>query len=180
MKKDLCQCGKEKDRRALVCRECRDKEASNRPCKGCGRSLPFESYCTRPNANGGVKRRARCKECEATASVIYRQTYPDKVLKTKREYAKQNPDKVRRWGFRSTWKKKGYDPGVVEAFILSRPKQCAICGTTRDYQALGVDHCHTTMKLRGLLCSNCNTGLGQFQDNPTLLRLAADYLERNS
>jgi len=180
MKRDLCQCGKEKDRRALVCRECRNKEASNRPCKGCGRSLPMEAYSARPKAAGGVKRRSRCKECEAMASITYRQSYPDKVLETKRNYAKKNPDKVRRWGFRTTWKQKGFDPDEVEMFLASRPRQCQICGTTTDYQALGVDHCHTTLKLRGILCSGCNTGLGQFKDSPTLLRQAADYLERHT
>ena len=176
----MCQCGKEKDRRSLLCRECRDNEAANRPCRGCGRSLSLDAYCTRPKANGGIRRRARCKECESGASVKYRKSYPDRVLNTKRNYARKNPDKVRRWGFRQTWKKKGFDPGIVEAFAASQLQECAICKATKDYQALGVDHCHKTKKLRGLLCSGCNTGLGQFKDDPTLLRKAADYLERHA
>tara|TARA_B100001778_G_C18340888_1_gene517445 strand:- start:43 stop:579 length:537 start_codon:yes stop_codon:yes gene_type:complete len=39
-----------------------------------------------------------------------------------------------------------------------------------------VDHNHKTKKVRGLLCSQCNTGLGQFEDNPELLRKAIEYL----
>lgn len=39
------------------------------------------------------------------------------------------------------------------------------------------DHDHQTQEFRGLLCSRCNTGLGMYRDNPTLLRLAAYYLE---
>jgi hypothetical protein len=42
---------------------------------------------------------------------------------------------------------------------------------------LAVDHCHTTGKVRGLLCSTCNTALGSFQDNPAYLKAAIHYLE---
>jgi len=40
-----------------------------------------------------------------------------------------------------------------------------------------VDHCHTTGKVRGLLCDYCNKGLGFFRDNPVNLQKAIDYLE---
>ena len=42
---------------------------------------------------------------------------------------------------------------------------------------LVVDHCHTTGKVRGLLCHNCNRALGLFQDSPESLKRALDYLE---
>jgi hypothetical protein len=66
---------------------------------------------------------------------------------------------------------------------------CAICegvnttrtkGTTSGKNikmSLAVDHNHKTGKVRGLLCSNCNTSLGSFKDNPALLRKAISYLE---
>lgn len=58
--------------------------------------------------------------------------------------------------------------------------QCAICGTlvSANKMRLALDHCHTTGKPRGMLCTKCNSGLGQFDDNPKRLRDAADYLER--
>ena len=40
-----------------------------------------------------------------------------------------------------------------------------------------VDHCHTSGKIRGLLCSRCNLGLGHFQDNPLVFIKAAEYLK---
>jgi hypothetical protein len=57
---------------------------------------------------------------------------------------------------------------------------CKICGEPcPTYKhALAVDHNHTTGKVRGLLCNNCNNGLGRFRDNPQYLRAAADYLEK--
>ncbi|GEM_PF-2980426 len=51
---------------------------------------------------------------------------------------------------------------------------CAICKTVMTRPVL--DHCHVTMEVRGLLCSKCNVGIGQFNDDPALLVLAINYL----
>lgn len=57
--------------------------------------------------------------------------------------------------------------------------QCAICGTAapggRD-DVWHVDHCHTSGAVRGLLCCDCNLGLGKFKDNAASLAKAIEYL----
>lgn len=55
---------------------------------------------------------------------------------------------------------------------------CAICGIHESKLAkrLHTDHCHTTGKVRGLLCAKCNTSLGQFEKDPALLLVAYEYL----
>ena len=50
---------------------------------------------------------------------------------------------------------------------------CLICPNPASV----VDHDHTTLKVRGLLCSKCNLGIGYFQDNPELLIKASEYLK---
>lgn len=52
---------------------------------------------------------------------------------------------------------------------------CKICGEYMG-EALRVDHCHTTGKVRGLLCNGCNVGLGNFKDSPEALLSAITYL----
>jgi hypothetical protein len=75
-------------------------------------------------------------------------------------------------------------PENLAAAVEAQGGKCAICGkvpcgnspTTRS---LHVDHDHATGRLRGLLCLNCNHGLGKFSDNPALLVAAVDYLLRH-
>lgn len=68
-----------------------------------------------------------------------------------------------------------------EAFSLLWDQQmgrCAICSTPFDEDRPHVDHDHESGKVRGLLCSLCNPGLGFFKDDPELLEAAVRYLDR--
>lgn len=56
--------------------------------------------------------------------------------------------------------------------------ECAICGEYRG-EDLVVDHDHRTGELRGLLCQECNIGLGWFKDCWGRLQLAAKYIKRS-
>ena len=64
-----------------------------------------------------------------------------------------------------------------EMFIKQDGK-CAICGNhqSETKTALVVDHCHSTGKVRGLLCGNCNRGIGCLKDDIENLRCAILYL----
>lgn len=67
----------------------------------------------------------------------------------------------------------GYDE------LLEKQKGvCAICGATKGSMGrrLAVDHNHTTLEIRGLLCTACNAAIGNLRDNPQLCFNAAAYL----
>jgi hypothetical protein len=61
------------------------------------------------------------------------------------------------------------------AMLERQGKVCGICKTPG--KPLCVDHCHATGKVRGLLCRDCNLGLGNYKDNPVSTRAATAYLE---
>ena len=75
----------------------------------------------------------------------------------------------------------GLDVDSYKHLFRYQDHRCAICnrfielyGTAQNRAV--VDHCHETQRVRGLLCGACNTGLGQFRDNPRYLDRALGYL----
>lgn len=63
--------------------------------------------------------------------------------------------------------------------LLAQHELCAVCGTDEwGKKGPQVDHCHTTGRVRGVLCTTCNTGLGHFRDRIDLLEAAIVYLGR--
>jgi hypothetical protein len=62
--------------------------------------------------------------------------------------------------------------------LQNQNNECKICKTKNGThnKRLAVDHCHKTGGIRGLLCLNCNQGLGKFKDNIELLDVAREYL----
>jgi len=86
---------------------------------------------------------------------------------------------------RSDWAFKKYGLSAAELADLraAHAGRCGICATHRpggkSNTEFHIDHDHGTGAIRGLLCAACNTAIGLFQNNPTHLRAAADYLERH-
>ena len=60
--------------------------------------------------------------------------------------------------------------------------KCAICGVELPTSGhlTHLDHCHTTGKIRAFLCTNCNRGLGHFQDKIENLETAITYLKTHN
>ena len=66
----------------------------------------------------------------------------------------------------------------LQDYRAMRERQKNVCGICKTPgKPLCVDHCHATGKVRGLLCRDCNLGLGNYKDNPVFTRAATAYLE---
>jgi hypothetical protein len=86
-------------------------------------------------------------------------------------------DAKRRQGARNRLRTRyGLSPEEYDELLARHGDRCAICGVERGSRRLAVDHCHRTLRVRGLLCSNCNRGIGFFGDSPERLMAAARYL----
>lgn len=120
-----------------------------------------------------------CKPC---ARIQARDHHKNNLVRrhaVQNTWRRNNPDKIREIG----WRKKGINielPEYNERF-LNQFGKCAICQRPQtDFtRAFSPDHDHKTGKIRGLLCGNCNTGIGQFKDDPVLLENAIQYLRMN-
>ena len=89
------------------------------------------------------------------------------------------------------YKKKEQERKLIQKYNINKDQYnkilksqnycCYICEKhmSEFSKSLYVDHCHTTGKVRGLLCNSCNKGLGDFKDNTLYLLKAIKYLEKN-
>lgn len=88
----------------------------------------------------------------------------------------QDAHEERRAGYRRSDKKRRAKAFglTVDEYNEIMSRDCEICGGSSEH----LDHCHTTGIVRGALCRKCNLGIGQFGDDPDILRAAIAYLER--
>lgn len=80
-------------------------------------------------------------------------------------------DLTRRYGITLEQKRK---------MVEEQDGKCAICEKELNKgRDINVDHCHNKNKIRGILCNNCNRGIGLFKDNPEIIRAAINYIEKH-
>lgn len=133
-------------------------------CRKCEQYLLLSKFYADKSRKDG--RAGMCKDCDDIKGSIYRASRAGKQSE-KRKYLKKVYG-ISLDQYNEMWHAQG---GV-----------CAICGkpeTTKNQHSmrqLSVDHDHKTSKIRGLLCSNCNSMLGFVYDNPATLIEAARYL----
>ena len=140
-------------------------------CNKCLLEKPLSEFHKQTSAKDGHQ--YRCKKCAIEMAVARQRSNPERHRAEARKYARNN--KVRRL---DTNLRHSYGITLVErdALELKQAGVCLICKQTSD-KKLQVDHCHASLKVRGLLCWRCNRGLGMFKDSPAALRAAAAYVE---
>ena len=73
----------------------------------------------------------------------------------------------------------GLSIAAYDILLAKQNNKCAICPIhiSESARRFAVDHDHVTGDVRGLLCFRCNAGIGKFNDDPAMLKLAVAYLE---
>jgi hypothetical protein len=137
-------------------------------CTRCKEEKPLKDFCRCSRLPDGLW--IYCRECEAKRRVGNKDKY--------REYSRRYRERYPRAQARAQRKfKYGITHEEFEGMLLGQQGVCAICLTHIVESTAEVDHCHVTGKVRGLLCNQCNKGLGNFRDDPEFLRRAVLYLQ---
>ena len=118
-------------------------------------------------------------EAEKAANERWRKKNLDKSRGYTRTYRQKYPERLPEIHRRADLKRKyGLTAGQYMELLDQQKGRCAICDVAPNGVNLAVDHVHATGKIRGLLCSSCNNGLGRFRESASLLRRALAYVEK--
>lgn len=144
------------------------KKPKPKKCRVCG--LENRNFGTRLNGHGTRYYNLICTTCKGRQDTARKKSWIQR-LRT------DDPTKYARYT-RNRQLKRYYGITIEEyETLLEKQKGCAICGKKVGLHNMPVDHDHVTMKVRGILCHWCNKGLGQFFDDPRILRSAAEYID---
>jgi hypothetical protein len=168
-----------KQRSFARCRSCSHKrpkfntETGLWPCRNCGIEKPAGEFVKTSFISDG--RDTICKQCKNAGRIGEYQ-----------RFTREQQDRRRAAVLRNKY---GVAPELVQMLYEQQEGCCAICGKPGDpphvgdkrvrQRSLNIDHDHTPGEIRGLLCMNCNSGLGHFNDSLHKLVRAAAYLGRS-
>jgi len=121
--------------------------------------------------------RSDCKVCYSVYDTKRYWSNPEFQRKRVQDYRKNNVEKVK-VSNRNTKLKRAY--GITqEQFLEISNKQDHKCACCYKETKLVVDHCHTTQKIRELLCSNCNTALGLLNEDVEIIHNLSNYIRKH-
>lgn len=144
-------------------------------CSCCGEVLPLSCF---GKQNNKIGYKSYCKYCrhvndrkKNACTFLEKDDFWHKVNKKYEGWDRLYIKSIQRQ----------YNISFKEAKNLSESEYCEICKKSKEDNGkrLAVDHCHTSGEIRGVLCSDCNTGLGMFKDNTNFLETAIEYLKKH-
>lgn len=149
-------------------------------CPRCNETKTTDKFHKRARSTDGLH--IYCKQCrkelwaESPTGKEYGRRYYRKRIAADRFYNRKQK-RLLRYGITDDQFLALYDEQNGLCAICNQPETSIIYGQPKT---LAIDHDHQSGKVRGLLCSNCNNGLGRFMDDISRLEKAAEYLRRNS
>jgi hypothetical protein len=136
-------------------------------CVRCEKEFPATVEYFHLQVSGKYLLRTECKQCRRTDYKEYRKSTSGKAARFK-------ASSKYRLGHNHSITSDDYNKMFTE-----QKGCCAICGChqSKFERRLAVDHDHKTLIIRGLLCGNCNLGLGLFNDDVALFQRVIEYLK---
>jgi 23S rRNA G2069 N7-methylase RlmK/C1962 C5-methylase RlmI len=152
-----------------------------RKCRRCKANKSVNEFSRhKKRKDGSWSLRANCKPCNVLAVGEWYQKHKAHSRRQMRERYQNRADvreRVRNEGFKRTY---GITVDQYNKMLAVQKNKCAVCNKDQKLfeRRFDIDHCHETGTVRGLCCIRCNRGMGLLQDNPQLLRAAADHIEK--
>ena len=165
-------------------------------CKTCKINKPKNAFCSHKGRSDGLC--DHCKDCKNSMrrndfvrnqnnlalkkrkeNPEYKKKIDDESKKRSAEYRKTEKGQI---GLKTFFLKKyGLTYVQFQEMLFQQDNKCLICEIDQSefQKSLCVDHYHNTGKIRGLLCGKCNTALGLFNDDISLMNKAINYLITN-
>jgi hypothetical protein len=139
----------------------------------CGKSFPV---LYRPQGGGNPK-----KYCSRNCrSRDWAKGNPEKRKATVTKYEETPKNKARKLD-RFRIRRYGWNQTTLEKELARQNHSCYGCLKQINSKSARIDHCHTVQptKVRGILCNNCNSGLGFLEENPATMRRLTAYLDHD-
>lgn len=136
-------------------------------CAHCQEDKELSSFFKQGNGY-----QAYCKACKYIKQKAWRNSEAGQLAKARRSQTKKHIDEHYKTHY-------GISLEEYSMLVALAEGKCAICKTVPDGK-LFVDHCHTSNKIRGLLCRPCNLLLGFAKDDTFVLEEAVKYLVSSS
>lgn len=145
---------------------------SNIPCRSCSNSIQRGGKGNLYQGDNKI-----CSKCNTSKPLVdffkYTAGYHSSCCK---ECSSSISKEYNKNVFR--FSKYGITKIEFEQLLVNQENKCAICKTNINGKHCHIDHCHSSNKVRGLLCDLCNKGLGQFRDSIEFLTSAINYLKK--
>jgi Recombination endonuclease VII len=142
-----------------------------RKCYSCKEVKPIEMFSKDRTKTQGYG--YRCNDCDYTRPKQHHRNTPRTAYHRKYRNSPKAKAAERNRKLRDSY---GITQSDYDDMWIAQGGLCAICRLTSK-KSLAVDHCHTTGKVRGLLCQNCNIGIGNLKDSVIILESATRYIK---
>jgi len=142
---------------------------NTKTCRGCNQEKPLSDFGIDRSRKDGLN--YRCRECFSKNDKSYKRSAESRAAAHK-AFKARNPGYFQNY---MRQRKYGLTTEQYQEMAQAQGNKCAICQVEKP---LVIDHDHGTGKVRGLVCTPCNTALGQFGDTVEGLQNAISYLQK--
>ena len=159
------------------CKRCgtTKKYVTNCGCVECASTIHQPSTEVRKRYEQSAKGKAVRKKINQSDAQKERVWEYNNTSGNAAKYYKDNPEKFLEYRVR----KYGLTVDQYNDMLTEQNGCCMICKNSLDLgKGTHVDHCHTTLKVRGILCSGCNTGLGLLKEDVNIMQEMINYVSR--